>query len=346
MGTCAGAQVISHIQTRVDGAFPSTRNPFPFGSTFRWHGEPLRLDGVRRSNLLAQMSGLQDTQIEASIVKLNGQRPRRRVAPAAPIDDPEALILASGGRRWVAQLIPTDTAELLLLFPDGLPPVDDGLTIVQSARPRQSAPPRNTICFTEGTLVDTQRGPVAVEDIFAGDRVMTRDDGAQEVLWTGLRRLSGHQLSASPGLRPVRIRADALRPGSPDPDLLVSPSHQLLVAGPKARALWGEPEVLIRARDLVDDRRILVDHRLTEVTYVHLLFRRHQIVRANGLLCESFHPGDADLTPLPTAEREELLEIAPDVDRDVHAYGPHARRCLSSAEVAILRHEGIPRHLA
>ncbi|HHX91474.1 MAG TPA: hypothetical protein GX700_17250, partial [Paracoccus sp.] len=41
------------------------------------------------------------------------------------------------------------------------------------------------LCFTPGTRIDTARGAVAVEDLVAGDKVLTRDNGYQPLAWTG-----------------------------------------------------------------------------------------------------------------------------------------------------------------
>ena len=47
----------------------------------------------------------------------------------------------------------------------------------------------------------------------------------------------------------------------------------------------------MRARDLVDEpRRGARPCMLPQVTYVHLLLPRHEVVFANGLETESFHP--------------------------------------------------------
>ena len=118
-------------------------------------------------------------------------------------------------------------------------------------------PEPGVICFTPGTLIDTPAGPRPVEALRPGDRVLTRDDGAQELLWVGSRRMSGARLYALPHLRPVRLGAVRLgavrlRAGAfgllrPAADLLVSPQHRLLVRGAAARALFNEPEVLVQA---------------------------------------------------------------------------------------------------
>ncbi|WGH79344.1 Hint domain-containing protein [Jannaschia ovalis] len=346
MSACAGAQVISTVQARVDGSFPSTRTPFPKGARFRWFGEPLRLDGARAAMLLPEPLGQAELRghLPAAIAKLGRSRGALPAAEARPIpdaqDDPDALILTDGAARWSARMIETATGETLLLFDAGLPPANATLRIAQSPVLRVPPPLRETICFVQGTQIETENGPRAIEDLDPGDRVLTRDDGLQPIEWMGMRRISGARLYAMPGLRPVRLRVGAVGSGQTR-DILLSPGHQVLLSGAKPRALFGTDEVLVRARDLRDDRWVTEEHGLGEVIYIHLLFRRHQVIWANGLPCESFHPADADLDHLNPVDVEELHEIAPP-----GGYGPHARRCLSPAELAILRHEGAPRYLS
>ena len=340
MGTGSGAYVISCVQTRVDGEAPSARTVVPTGATLRWFGPALRLDDTSQALLLGDPAGVPGDGARRVAGKLS--RARGRAPAPRPTDDGEdrpGLVLAAHGRRWTARPVPRPGAEPLLLFDDGMPPADRPLRVVQgvdlSVRP---APARATVCFTPGTRLDTPDGPRAVEDLYPGDRVTTRDDGPQEVLWVGLRHVSGARLYAFPELRPVRIRAGALGGDAPRPDLVVSPDHRVMLRGPKCRALWGEDEVLVRARDLVDDRAVRVDHAAPEAIYVHLLLARHQVLRANGVEAESFHPGGADLAHLDPGERAELLEAVPGIDVDPSAYGAPARRCLTTAEHAILGH--------
>ncbi|SFI88692.1 Hint domain-containing protein [Jannaschia pohangensis] len=346
LGTCAGAQVISTIQARVDGAFPSARTPFPEGSLFRWFGAPLRLDGARRALLLSGAEGEADlrSHLPGAIAKLGRGRGSNAIPLSLldPYDDPEALILSDGITRWQATMVQAAGGETLLVFADGLPPANSVTAIVQSPVSHAAPSDRKPICFTAGTLLDTPEGPTPVEALYPGDKVLTRDNGPQEVIWMGLRRVSGARMFALPALRPVRIRAGAI---GNEADLVVSPGHQIMLAGPRARALWSTPEVLVRAGDLIDDTRVTVDHAANDVAYFHVLTARHEVLRANGAWCESFHPGDADLSQVSPAELEELLELVPGTDSDASVYGPHARRCLSAAELAILQHNGAPRYL-
>lgn len=347
LGTCAGAQVISTVQARVDGGYPSTRIPFPKGSVFRWLGMPLRLDGARAALLLNGAEGQADlrSRVPRTVEKLS----RSRGVQTAPLghievdEDPDALIVTDGRTRWTAQVVPVANGEQLLHFPDGVPPANVDLEIAQAPTLPAGQSARKTICFTAGTRIDTPDGPRPVEDLHIGDRVTTRDNGAQDILWIGMRRMSGARMFALPELRPVRLRAGTF---GADRDLFVSPGHQVLIQTPAAQTLWSTPEVLVRAQDLVDDRHVLTDHAATDVVYFHILTARHQVLRAHGAWVESFHPGDTDLRHVNRAELSELRDVVPDVDTNAQAYGPHARRCLSAAELAIMRHDGAPRYLA
>ena len=84
----------------------------------------------------------------------------------------------------------------------------------------------------------------------------------------------------------------------------------MLVTGPRAELLFGEGEVLVAARHLVDGRRVRVDP-CEAVTYVHLLFDEHEIVWSEGAPSESLHPGAALGARLDAAQREEMLPCSP-----------------------------------
>ncbi len=113
----------------------------------------------------------------------------------------------------------------------------------------------------------------------------------------------------------------------------------MLVQGDVARALFNTPEVLIAAKDLVNSGSIRVDLAVREVTYIHLLLPRHQILWANGVETESFHPASAALSTLGEADRLRLLAQFPSMEAEPEAYGAFARRSLSAPEAAILAFE-------
>ncbi|MFB2531728.1 Hint domain-containing protein [Paracoccus sp. p3-h83] len=176
------------------------------------------------------------------------------------------------------------------------------------------------VCFTEGTLIDTARGPVAIEDLGIGDLVMTRDRGAQPIRWIGQRAIEADELEANPNLRPVRIRAGALGAGLPAADLVVSPQHRVLVRSRIAQRLFGTDEVLVAAKQLCQVDGIDIATDLTRVVYVHMLFDRHEVVTSNGAESESLFTGPEALKSVGAAARDEILAIFPELaDRDYQA---------------------------
>lgn len=190
-------------------------------------------------------------------------------------------------------------------------------------------------CFTAGTLIDTADGPRKVEDIRPGDLVLTRDAGYLPVKWVGARAIDGHDLTRHPEFAPVIIRAGALGNSLPARDLIVSPWHRVLLCGQRAELMFGEHEVLVAAVHLVGQPGIT---RATQaVTYVHVMFDTHQIIRSEGAWTESFQPGVKTLSSMADAQRAELLALFPELahQQGQNAYGA-ARLTLSGTEVKAL----------
>ncbi|MDB6178646.1 Hint domain-containing protein [Paracoccus sp. Z330] len=165
-------------------------------------------------------------------------------------------------------------------------------------------------CFTNGTLILTECGERPVEDIRAGDLVVTQDHGLQPVRWSAQRKLSRDELIASPKLRPIRIGAGALGQDQPRQNLLVSPQHRVLVSSPIAHRMFGTDELLVAACHLTEIPGICIVEAPEPVTYVHLLFDRHEILTSNGALTESLYPGPQAIAALGEAA-EELFTLFP-----------------------------------
>jgi len=192
-------------------------------------------------------------------------------------------------------------------------------------------------CFTPGTMILTAEGERPVESLRPGDRIITRDDGIQKLRWVGRRTLSGEEVSADDSLRPVRIAAGALGQGLPERDMEVSPQHRMLIAGSDAALFFETPEVLAAACHLVDRPGIARAEPGRPVTYIHLMFDRHELVLSNGSWSESFQPGDHSLAGLDTPQRAELLALFPELaEAEGRAGYGAARRVLKRHEAALL----------
>jgi hypothetical protein len=191
-------------------------------------------------------------------------------------------------------------------------------------------------CFTPGTTIATPKGERLVEDLQEGDRIITRDNGIQEIRWVGRKEMSGKALVANPHLKPILVRAGSLGNGLPERDMLVSPNHRMLVASEKTQLYFEEREVLAAAKHLVGSEGIhAVD--VMGTAYIHFMFDRHEVVLSNGAWTESFQPGDYTLKGIGNAQRNEIFELFPELSSKVGLAGyQSARRALKKHEAALL----------
>ena len=162
---------------------------------------------------------------------------------------------------------------------------------------------------------------------------MTQDDGAQPLRWIGHRRVA-----AIGDFAPIQIAANTF---GRHRALLLSPLHRVLIRDSLAELLFGEREVLIAARDLVNDRSV----RRIEggmVDYVHILFDRHQVVFSEGLATESFLPGPQTTRSFESEIVAEICTLFPEIDPQTGAgYSPAVRRTLKSYEARLLVAQGV-----
>ena len=166
-------------------------------------------------------------------------------------------------------------------------------------------------CFTQGTLIETDRGPILVEDLIVGNLVRTRDAGEQPVRSILKRELTQQEIEDNPKLRPIRITAGALGKGLPERDLCVSRQHRMLVHSKIADRMFGAPDALVAAIRLTELPSIFVEPIAAQVTYYHLLFDSHEVIYAEGAPTESFYSGAEALKTLPLAARDEFLQLFP-----------------------------------
>lgn len=185
-------------------------------------------------------------------------------------------------------------------------------------------------CFLRGTLLQTDRGAVAVEALRVGDRVPAHFAGGMaDIIWIGHRTLNVARHPRPWDVAPVRIRAGAFGSGVPHRDLMLSPDHAVLVGA-----------ALVPIRYLLNGATIVQEPAET-ITYFHVELAAHDVLPAEGLAVESYldtgnrgsfanAPGHATLTPdfarhvwadrgcaalltagpLVQAERRRLIEIA------------------------------------
>ena len=188
-------------------------------------------------------------------------------------------------------------------------------------------------CFTPGTSIATPRGEMLVEDLQLGDKIITRDNGIQEIRWIGAKRMEGRTLQANPHLQPVLIQRGALGHGLPERDMLVSPNHRMLVNTDRVALYFDENEVLVSAKHLVNPSEGVQNINSMGTTYIHFMFQNHEVVLSNGAWSESFHPSDFSLKGIGNAQRTEIFELFPELQ------GKKGREAHASARLTLKRRE-------
>lgn len=186
----------------------------------------------------------------------------------------------------------------------------------------------DVLCFAKGMRIDTERGPQRVEDLNPGDRVWTLDHGFQPIIWHGMTHRPAWGAAA-----PIMFEPGVL--GNTRP-LIVSRQHRILLEGYQSELLFGEPEVLAAAHLLEDGNRIHTIHGGV-VEYHHILLERHGILRSEGVLSESYFPGNTSWDVLSAVDRSDIGGLFPEIDRKgPAAYGDLCRMALKKHEVKLL----------
>lgn len=134
--------------------------------------------------------------------------------------------------------------------------------------------------LTVGTSIMTANGERLVEDLKAGDRVLTKDFGMQAIKCVAFRDTD---LSRTPERAPICIPAHAFGEERPLQDLFVAPEQRIALRHRMFDVLFACREVLARAADLVGNCGIYQTDGLRGITYVSLGFCQHHLIYSGNL---------------------------------------------------------------
>ncbi len=270
-------------------------------------------DGSRTVDLLE--NDINTTGGSLTITHLNGQA----VSAGDTITLPsgQEITLNADGTVEVVGNGETETVNFTYTAESSTGQTDTGMVVINSVP-----------CFVAGTAIRTPRGDVPIEELRPGDLVLTRDDGPQPLRWIGRR-----EVMATGAFAPIRISANTFgRHGT----VCVSPLHRVLIRDSLAELLFGADEVLVAARDLVNDRTVRPMPG-GMVNYIHILFDRHQVVLSEGLETESFLPGPQIANSFEAEMIEEIRTLFPEIDPATgRGYSPAARRARKRYEAQLL----------
>ena len=145
-------------------------------------------------------------------------------------------------------------------------------------------------CFLAPTRILTPSGQVEVYKLRIGDLVITHSGAAKPIRQIKVTVFSRFENNRWPSdVLPIRVERGALDNATPHSDLYLSRAHSLLLDG-----------VLIPVGDLVNGKTInmMEPPGLDRLEYFHLELPEHDVVIAEGALCELFLDREALLTGL------------------------------------------------
>lgn len=150
----------------------------------------------------------------------------------------------------------------------------------------------DVVCYAKGTLIMTKDGYKAIENIKAGQHVVTKGKLRTGHKDTQLKLVKHESLlitepvmwiskfkvhTRNDNSKPICIKKGALSGNKPFQDLFVSPGHGIVMNGQ-----------LVSAKALVNGTTIIQDSDCTSVEYYHLECEDHSALLANGVLAESY----------------------------------------------------------
>jgi autotransporter passenger strand-loop-strand repeat protein len=175
----------------------------------------------------------------------------------------DILSITEHGATYALQLAGNYAGEYFHLANDG----NGGTLLTEDATP----------CYCRGTLILTNRGEIAVEQLKIGDLLVTHAGEVRPIRWIGMRSYGGPFAMGNRDVLPVCIREGAIADKVPKRDLWVSPEHAMYLGG-----------VLVPARILVNGTSISQPKRAQPVEYFHLELDTHDVIVAEGAPSETY----------------------------------------------------------
>ncbi len=178
-----------------------------------------------------------------------------------------------------------------------------------------------------GTILLSTAGEIPVEWLAPGDKLITRDHGAQPVQHiVRLRRMP----SGAPLPRPIVFVPGDYGPGGALTEKLrVAPGTRGLLKRPECELYYGTDEVLARFGDLSHREIPRTDPTMGTLTYHLIVMDRHEIINAGSLWVESVDAETARWLDLPLTVRRGLQLCRRGAEPP--------RRCLTEDETILFR---------
>lgn len=175
--------------------------------------------------------------------------------------------------------------------------------------------------FSHGAIISTAEGPVAVEDLVPGMEVETATGEHATLRWIGsITLIPGAQAATNEPSHLYRVTADAFGPDKPSMGVTFGPGARLMNRTPAIRHALGSEAALTPISALVDGAQVIQMNPVSPVRVYHLAFDTHQIILANGMEVESYHPGPDAHYSMSNEMRAMFVALFPQVNA-LHEFG-------------------------
>lgn len=176
--------------------------------------------------------------------------------------------------------------------------------------------------FSRGSMIETTHGPIAIEDLWPGDEVITHTGEARPVQWIGKTTLvPGRPLPSGRMMKLTRIQPDSLGMQKPMGCVIAGPSARVLKTPGRLRALAGGQPMLTPVTEFEDGMNIVETAPPTPVELFHFCLPEHAVINIGGLQFETYHPGANALRMISSAMRSIYLGLFGHLN-ELRAFGP------------------------
>jgi len=174
--------------------------------------------------------------------------------------------------------------------------------------------------MARGTVLSTQDGQMAIEDLMPGDWVKTTAGECAQVVWIGstlVQPASAHPIPMA------RVMADSFGLTRPMSGQILSQSARILQTPAHLRHLGAGAAMMTPVRDFVDGSNVIEITPVGHIQMYNLCLSRHAAVYAGGLEIETYHPGLNTMRSLSHYMRDVFLSLFPHITH-FNDFGPLA----------------------
>jgi len=181
------------------------------------------------------------------------------------------------------------------------------------------------------TILRGSRGPIAIEALIPGDRLMTHSGGSVQIDWIGARSYpDGAE-------RPMfyRVAANAFGANGPETDVILGAQAHILIDSPRCRPLVGANIAFAPLAAFEDGHSVRAIVPPGEVTVYGIACTAQEAVLAEGLPIETYHPARTTARSLNRTVLEDMARLFPQLS-DTGGFGAPRTPYLTMSEAQSL----------